>query len=242
VVSSTLVPQYLPLGEQVLIIQFEPVISTLVNRRVHAWADKIKEANILGVKQWMPAFSSLSVCYDPVRISYSQLLNALQQIHLSDADLANSKGRTVHIPVVYGDSYGPDLDYVAAENNISANEVVQIHSSSAYLIYMLGFIASFPYCGDLDSRLALPRRTSPRVKVEKGSIGIANRQTCIYPITSPGGWHLIGRTPMDTFDPYKTPPSCFAAGDSIKFEAITSAEAEGWNEHKQREWNEQWNL
>jgi inhibitor of KinA len=242
VASSTLVPQYLPLGERVLIVQFEQIISIEVNRHVHVWADKIEAANIHGVKQLVPAFSSLSVCYDPVRIGYSELLNELQQISLSDEDLANSKGRTVHIPVVYGGSFGPDLAYVAAETNMSPDEVVHIHSSHIYLIYMLGFIASFPYCGDVDSRLALPRRISPRVRVEKGSIGIANQQTSIYPIASPGGWHIIGRTPMSTFNPYSIPPSSFAAGDYMKFEPIAAAEAEAWNEHKQREWNEQWNL
>jgi inhibitor of KinA len=106
---------------------------------------------------------------------------------------------------------------------------------------MLGVIASFPYCGDVNSRLALKRRPSPRIRVEKGSIAIANRQTIIIPLASPSGWHMIGRTPMDTFNPSLHPPSPFLAGDYLKFEPISPQEAESWNDSKQSEWNEKWN-
>jgi inhibitor of KinA len=235
-------PQYLPLGEQVLIVQFDKEMSIEVNQRVHYLASKVRALGIKGVKQLFPTFCSLSISYDPVMILYDELVAELQKMNVSDIDLLNDKGKVFHVPVVYGGSYGPDLDDVAAQTGLSPDEVVKIHQDTPYLIYMLGFNASMPYCGDVDSRLSLPRRTTPRLNIEQGSIAIANRQTIIYPVSSPGGWHVIGRTPMRTFNPYLDPPTIFKAGDYMKFEPIAAAAAEAWNEHKQREWNDQWNL
>jgi inhibitor of KinA len=233
-------PAYLPLGDQVLLLQFGQEVSKELNLYIHQYVQAIQAARIKGIQQVVASFCSISISYDPILIRYQHLVNALQQIDMTEQAIVDRKGKVLHIPVVYGGEYGQDLDDVADTVGLSPEEVIRIHSSEAYLIYMLGFIASFPYCGDLDSRISVPRRTNPRVKVEKGSIAIANRQTSIYPVSSPGGWHIIGRTPLITFDPYSNPPSRFRAGDYIKFEAITAAEAEGWNELTRKEWTELW--
>ncbi|WP_240417660.1 5-oxoprolinase subunit PxpB [Paenibacillus periandrae] len=233
-------PAYLPLGDQVLLLQFAQEVSKELNLYIHQYVQAIQAARIKGIRQVVASFCSISISYDPIFIRYQHLVNALQQIDTSEKAIGVRKGKVLHIPVVYGGEYGQDLDDVADTVGLSPEEVVRIHSSEAYLIYMLGFIASFPYCGDLNSRISVPRRINPRVKVEKGSIAIANQQTSIYPVSSPGGWHIIGRTPLNTFDPYSNPPSLFRAGDYIKFEAITAAEAEGWNELTRKEWTELW--
>ncbi|MEK3916906.1 5-oxoprolinase subunit PxpB [Paenibacillus sp. FSL H7-0331] len=233
-------PAYLPLGDQVVLLQFGQEVSMELNLYIHQYVQVVQAARIKGIRQVVASFCSISISYDPNLIRYRQLVTELQQMDTTKLDSVGPKGRVLHIPVVYGGDYGQDLDYVADTVGLSPEEVVRMHSDETYLIYMLGFIASFPYCGDIDSRLSLPRRTNPRVKVEKGSIAIANRQTSIYPVSSPGGWHIIGRTPLNTFDPYSNPPSLFRAGDYIKFEAITASDAEGWNELTRKEWTEQW--
>jgi inhibitor of KinA len=238
-------PKYLPLGDQVVIIQFEKIMSIEVNQKIQLLLNVINEAKIHGVKQLIPTFCSLAVRYNPLIISYGEVIRELDKLIKTMEKEKGAKARKekmIHIPVVYGGEYGPDLEYVAQETGITPDEVVQIHHSNDYLIYMLGFIASFPYCGDLDQRIALKRRLNPRVRVEKGSIAIANQQTIIIPIASPSGWHIIGRTPMEMFNPHLDPPSIYLAGDYIKFEPISVEEAENWNEELQREWNEKWNL
>ncbi|SFL53210.1 sensor histidine kinase inhibitor, KipI family [Paenibacillus sp. 1_12] len=235
-------PTYTPLGDQVLLLQFKQEVSMELNLHIHQYIQVIVAARIKGIQQVAASFCSISIHYDPVLIRYQQLVQELQQIDMTEHASVRHKGKTIHVPVVYGGGCGPDLDYVADRAGLSPEEVVRIHSAGTYLIYMLGFIASFPYCGDIDSRLMLPRRTNPRLKVEKGSIAIVNRQTSIYPVSSPGGWHIIGRTPLDTFNPYLDPPSLLRAGDYVKFVAITDSEAECWNEYTGKEWIEQWQI
>lgn len=240
--SSTSYPHCLPLGDQTVIMQFEKEVSFRVNSLVHTYAALLKDASIRGVLQIVPTYASLAISYDPVVISYRELVGELEQLRVQSDTSCTRIGRTIHVPIVYGGDDGPDLAYVAKAAGLYEDEVAGIHYSTLYFVYMLGFIASYPYCGDVDPRIALPRRSSPRIKVKKGSVAIANSHTIVYPITSPGGWHVIGRTPMVTFNPHSEPPSVFMAGDSIKFEPITADEAMHWNEQTQREWNTKWNV
>jgi len=234
-------PRFMPLGDQVVVVQFEKEVSLRVNNLVHAYATLLKDAAIRGVLRVVPTFASLAVSYDPVVISYAELLEELKQLRVQTGESQAELGRTIHVPVVYGGEEGPDLAFVAEATGLSEEEVIRLHVSTSYRVYMLGFIASYPYCGDIDPRLALPRRSNPRLKVEQGSVAIANLQTIVYPIASPGGWHILGRTPMETFNPLSEPPSPYRAGDRIKFERITADEAKRWNEQTQREWNAEWN-
>jgi len=231
-----------PLGEQALIINFKNEISVETNSQVHSLAFLIREADIRGVRRVIPTLRSLAVHYDPLMINYDELLVQLKNLQSLDDKAEHSRGRVIHIPVVYGGEDGYDLGDVAKRTGFSPEEVIDLHSSRHYLIYMLGFIASYPYCGEIDPRLSLPRRTSPNFKVAKGTIAIANEQTIIITNESPTGWHVIGRTPFETFNPFIDPPTIFRAGDSIKFVPITSDEAQSWDSHKQREWREKWNF
>lgn len=233
--------QFQPLGEQTLIVNFKNEISVNTNSQVHTYALLIKEASISGVMQVVPTLRSLAVRYDPLLINYDELLYQLKSLKLCDMNVKNIEGRIIHIPVIYGGEDGPDLKEVAERTGFSQEEVIHMHSSRNYLIYMLGSSSSYPYCGEIDERLSLPRRMSPSLKVAKGTVAIVNEQTIIIPIESPTGWHILGRTPYETFNPLIDPPTIFRIGDYIKFVPITSMEAEEWNLYKQREWNEKWN-
>ncbi|TDF99464.1 5-oxoprolinase subunit PxpB [Paenibacillus piri] len=236
--------EFLPFGDQAVIVQFEKQITPATSRRVIAVANHIANARIPGIKQVIPTFCSLAVRYNPILWSYNGIIQQLQTI-LEAADFADTSasdsGKTIRIPIVYGGEYGPDLEFVAGATRLTEEKVTQLHSAQTYMIYMLGLIGSCPYCGDLDSRLALKRRLQPRLQVAEGSVLIANRQTIIFPLSAPSGWHLIGRTPMKSFNPLLDPPSIFQAGDRIKFEPVSPEEAGGWNEYKQSEWNAKWN-
>jgi inhibitor of KinA len=239
--ATTTYPAYLPMGEQVIIAQFEHVLSIRVNRCVQSFANVITQQKIPGVVQCIPAFNSLAIAYDPLVIDYYQLVETLQSLESYIREETEVANKVIHIPVVYGGKYGPDLEDVAKTTGLTVEEVVKIHQSPKYLVYMVGFIAGFPYCGDIDDRLVLPRRSSPRLKVDKGSVCIANKQTGLYTIASPGGWHLIGWSPMETFNPYDEPPSLLKGGDYVQFIPITAQEAEQWSEQRQREWEREWN-
>ncbi|RFU70285.1 5-oxoprolinase subunit PxpB [Peribacillus saganii] len=234
--------QFQPLGEQVLIVNFKNEISFNTNMQVHSYALLIKESNIRGVQQIIPTLRSLAVLYDPIVIGYDELRNQLKSLKSIDTKIEKNGGRIIYIPVIYGGEDGPDLKEVAERTGLSQEEVIDIHSSNHYLIYMLGFTSSYPYCGEIDQRLSLPRRTSPRIKAAKGTVAIANEQTIIIPIESPTGWHIIGRTPIESFNPSIDPPTIFRAGDYIQFVPISSQEAKEWDSLKQREWREKWNF
>ena len=219
-------------------------MSKLVNQRVLLLAELVHTSNFRGVTQVIPTFCSLAIHYNPLHVGYDAMVEELVKLNEmidSGSGEALSKGRKIVLPIVYGGERGPDLEYVAEQTGMLKEDVIRLHAANTYFIYMLGVIGSFPYCGDLDSSIALKRRTSPRIRVEKGSVAIANLQTIVIPVASPSGWHIIGWTPMETFNPELDPPSIFLPGDHIKFEPISAVEAENWNETKQREWNERWN-
>lgn len=234
-------PEFRLLGDQVVVVQFENEVSAEVNQKVRSLASNIERAGIKGITELIPTFNSLAVCYDPLTISFPKLIDKLEQLNADSKAEGEQRSKTVHIPVVYGGEYGPDVEEIARIKGLTTEEVIRLHHSRPYLVYMVGFIAGFPYCGDVDERLAVPRRANPRLRLPKGTIALANKQTGIYTIASPGGWHMLGWTPMETFNPYRNPPSLLLAGDYIKFEPITAAEAEGWDERKQREWDQTWN-
>lgn len=237
-------PKFLPLGDQVIVAQFEKEMGISINQKVLSFAQEVEAAKISGVTQIIPTFCTVAIRYNPLIIAYKALTEELEIIKsrlVFEQYKEHKPQNIIHIPVVYGGEYGPDIEYVAESTGLDMDEVIRLHTSKPYFIYMLGVIGSYPYLGDLDERLALKRRSSPRIKVEKGSIVIANRLTVLHPLASPSGWHVIGQTPMETFDPHQNPPSTLLAGNYIKFEAISAEEAEQWNDNKQREWIKKWN-
>lgn len=173
----------------------------------------------------MPAYRSLTVTYDPEKVGYDDLVTKIKNLEAtSKARASERKTRRIVIPVVYGDDFGPDLIQVAQYHNLKEPQVIEIHSRNEYLVYMIGFIAGFPYLGKLPDEIVTPRLETPRLRVPQGSVGIAEDQTGIYPRQAPGGWQIIGRTPTKLFDPLWQPPALLQPGDYVKFKPISSGE------------------
>ena len=213
--------RFLPAGDKALAVELGDSISPETNRRVRDLFLAIGNQQIPGIIDLVPTYRSLLVYYDPLRLPLAELeerLAALEQ-HLDQAAVKPPK--LVEIPTLYGGEYGPDLGHVAEHNGLTPEEIIQIHSGTDYLVYMMGFTPGFPYLGGMSERIATPRLQTPRTLIPAGSVGIAERQTGIYPIESPGGWQLIGRTPVQLFDPKREPPVVVEAGDYIRFVSIT---------------------
>ena len=169
-------------------------------------------------------FCSLMVCYDPMKLGYDELCRTLET-QLRDIEPNNDESkRVIEIPVCYGGVFGPDIETVAQHAGLSVSEVVSLHAGHDYLIDMLGFLPGFAYLGGLDERLHTPRLATPRTAIEAGSVGIGGAQTGIYPLASPGGWQLIGRTPLRPYDPAREEPILYRAGDYLRFVPITETE------------------
>lgn len=215
-------------GESGLVVELADKIDLTVNLTVHAIGRSIRQELTGVVEAVVPTYRSLLVMYDPLQIRRDSLKEKIEAIYLRVAmhGTAVSSAKTVVIPVLYGGEAGPDLDFVAHHNNLTPDEVISIHTSGAYRIYMMGFTPGFPYLGGMSERIATPRLSTPRKEIPAGSVGIAGSQTGLYPQKSPGGWQLIGRTPLRVFDPTAADPFLYQAGDLLKFEAISGEEFE----------------
>lgn len=209
-----------PLGDKAITVQFENSISLEVHSKVLAFTRLLDELKVKGISEWVPAFSSVTIYYDPLIISYSEMISILESNREKISSPSSNKKNIVEIPVCYGGEFGPDLEEVAKHSKLSPEEVIQIHSSKDYLVYMIGFAPGFPYLGGMDERIATPRRITPRKKVIAGSVGIAGPQTGIYSLTSPGGWQIIGRSSLCLFDLKKEKPSLLQMGDFVRFKPV----------------------
>ena len=215
--------KHLPVGDRALMVELGNTIDPEINRRVHQLDRAISQAQIQGVEECVPTYRSLLVYYDPLKKSYERLVFELKDFEekLDELTVSTQK-KVIEVPLVYGGSYGSDLNYVAEYHNLTEEEVIQLHSDREYLVYMIGFMAGFPYLGEVADEIATPRLKTPRLKVPAGSVGIAEKQTGIYPYESPGGWQIIGRTPVKLFDPERRPPALIQPGDTLKFKPIDS--------------------
>ncbi len=213
--------KYIPSGDLAFIIKAGDEISEEINRTVRKLLIRLEEEKISGITDFIPSYNELMVCYDPSVLDYRQLPDIFRS-YTADLDAMElPEEYVIHVPVLYGGEYGPDLQYVAEYNSLAEDEVIEIHSSSACLVYMLGFTPGFCYLGGMDQRIATPRRETPRLKIPAGSVGIADGQTGIYPIESPGGWQIIGKTPVRLFNPDHKPEFLFNAGDYVQFFSVT---------------------
>lgn len=222
-------PQIVLAGDSAVSVEFGDEISVRVNDQVNYFQmvieEEVKNGRLNGVVETIPAFCSLMICYDPEIIWYEELEQKLKQLlEASSGQERKQKRRLIEIPVCYGGELGPDLNEVAKHANMSPEEVVRIHSETDYLIYMLGFLPGFAYLGGLDPRIETPRLTTPRVKIPAGSVGIGGRQTGIYPLDCPGGWNLIGATPVRPFRIRRKEPILYRAGDYIRFVPVDRKE------------------
>lgn len=211
-------------GDSALLIEFEQKIAPEINAQITAFVHLLKEQHIEGVTDLIPAFASLLINYDPRVIGYKDLKARIEELLKIEVSEEASEARVFEIPVCYGGEYGPDIANIAENAGLSEQEVIDIHYSKDYLIYMLGFLPGFVYLGGLDERIHTPRLANPRISIPAGSVGIAASQTGIYPLNSPGGWQLLGMTPVKTYDPERETPILVEAGDYIRFVPVTEEE------------------
>jgi inhibitor of KinA len=220
-------PRLSPLGDCAVVIAFGDEIDRATNWRVKAFSDRLGAASLPAIVEHIPTFTNVTVIYDPLSANYKDLVADIERvIEAMPAKILGGDARTVGIPVCYGGEFGPDLESVAERNNLSPDEVVAIHCESTYPVYMIGFAPGFPYLGGMSERISAPRLDTPREKIPAGSVGIAGMQTGVYPIETPGGWRLIGRTPLRMFNPTRDRPSLLQAGDLVRFTAINKVEYE----------------
>lgn len=207
-----------PLGETALTASLGDRVDPALNRRVHALAEAVRQAGWLGVTEVVPAYASLSLFYEPQIVSFEALAARLQALAAALPESVDAApAREIVLPVRYD---GPDLAEVAARTGLSVEAVVARHTGRRYRVYLMGFVPGFAYLGELDAALVLPRRETPRPRVPTGSVAIAGAQTAVYPLTTPGGWHLLGHTDARLFDPSREAPSLLRPGDWVRFEAV----------------------
>jgi inhibitor of KinA len=216
----TVHPRVVALGDSALLVEFENRIDASINDRCIALAEVLEARRIGGVLDIVPAYRTVAVYFDPLKTDGAALRRELDQAVGSAALPAAAPRPTIRVPVCYGAADGPDIGEVASFAASSEDEVVTLHTNATYRVFMLGFSPGFAYMGPVAARIAAPRRATPRTAVPAGSIGIAGQQTGIYPSETPGGWQLVGRTPLRVFDATRMPPSLFRAGDTVQFFAI----------------------
>lgn len=213
-----------PVGDQALLCEFQNYINEETNNQVQRLAMQVRERHIKGVRELLPTYRSLLIFYDKKKITYKKLANMIKQLEKSEV-IEQKQDKKIHIvPCCYGGACGPDLTDMSKSLGLSTKEIVEIHQSKQYKIYMLGFLPGFVYLGGLDERIHMPRLETPRTKIPARSVGIGGNQTGVYPVESPGGWRLIGRTPLNFYNPSVNPPVLCRAGEYIQFQEVTETE------------------
>lgn len=234
-----------PLGDSALVVQFGESINLETHQKVKALATYLADHPFIGMIETIPTYTTVTIFYEPLKLYSMQkknsfytcstyiflcsiIENILRDLLTDTEKLKGYHPRKVEVPLCYGGEFGPDIVYVAEHNNLSVEEVIDIHSMGEYLVYMLGFAPGFPYLGGMSEKIATPRRQSPRLAIPAGSVGIAGLQTGVYPMETPGGWQIIGRTPATLFAPKNNPPSLLQMGDIIRFKPISPKEFANW--------------
>lgn len=218
-------PTISPVGDRAISIDFGQVIDPTINRHIRQTIERIKELQLEGIIELVPTYCALLVEYNAMLYSYSEICKIIEPtLEEGMTNTTNELVTVVEVPTVYGGEFGPDLSFVASHNHLSEDEVISIHSGTDYLVYMLGFIPGFTYLGGMDPRIATPRLSSPRTLIPAGSVGIAGEQTGTYPSDSPGGWQIIGRTPVTMYDMSKAQAALLKAGDYVRYVPIDESE------------------
>ncbi|SDO38531.1 5-oxoprolinase subunit PxpB [Alkalicoccus daliensis] len=220
------IPDIGPLGDKAVRVNFGTEISEEIHLQVRAFCRLLESENITGVSEWVPAYTTVTVHYEPLECSYPSLKQELQQLTEKMKEISLTPGPVWKLPVCYGGEFGPDLKEAAAYTGLSEEEIIQRHTSACYTVYMMGFTPGFPYLGGMDKSIAVPRLETPRNAVPAGAVGIAGEQTGVYSLKTPGGWRIIGRTPVKLCDREAEVPVFLKAGDRIQFTAVTKEEFE----------------
>ncbi|MBM7702446.1 inhibitor of KinA [Bacillus iocasae] len=231
--------QLSPLGDAAIVVAFGKQISEEIHKKVKTFVTKLDKHPFDGLIEYVPAFTTVTLYYNPWVLSKGGVKSAYEEVKTIVEELLKAvdtnkevKARQIEIPVCYEAEFSPDLAFVAEHNGLSKDEVIQIHTAGEYLVYMIGFAPGFPYLGGMNDNIAAPRKTNPRSAIPKGSVGIAGSQTGVYPLETPGGWQIIGRTPVSLFNPYRESPSLLQAGDIVTFTSISKEE---YQEREERE-------
>ena len=210
-----------PLGDLALVLSFGDEINEKTNRQIQHFVSKLEKEKVTGIVEWVPAYTSLTIYYQPEVIGYASLKAKLERVGMFPGHSKPDRQIVYEIPVCYGGELGQDLAYVADYHGLDEQEVINLHANREYLIYMMGFMPGFPYLGGLPEKLAVPRLEKPRQNVMPGAVGIGGNQTGIYPADVPSGWRIIGTTPVTLFSPEKEEPFLFSSGHYIKFVPIS---------------------
>lgn len=206
-----------PLGDSALLLRVGDQIDEAVQRRIRAICARLEKEMPAGAIEIVPAFTTVAIHYDPRHTRYAALAAQVRSLTKDLDEEAVTPARIVTIPVRYGGASGPDLEHVAEHAGLDIDRVVALHTGGEYLVHMIGFAPGFPYLGGLDPRIACPRRDEPRAHVPAGSVGIGGNQTGVYPLESPGGWQIIGRTAIKLFDAQRDPAALLRPGDRVRF-------------------------
>ena len=215
-------PEFLPVGDLAVRVAFGAEIGPQINDHIRCFCHRLEVEPVRGVIEWVPGYATVTVYYRPWIIGYEALCGELVRRLGKGKYAMLPQVRQVEIPVCYGGDWGPDLEEVAAAHDLTPAQVIERHAAGDYLVYFLGFLPGFPYLGGLPPSLATPRRATPRPRVLAGAVGIAGAQTGVYPLETPGGWQIIGRTPLRLYDPARQQPAMLAAGDFVRFVPITA--------------------
>lgn len=217
---------YLPLGDSAFIVKFGEAISEETNAIISSYSKQLIKLDVKGIIELIPSYNEILVVYNPMEIDYKILVQLLKDLENTISINDSMERELIRIPVCYDEKFALDLDFVSEHTELSIKEIIRSHSEPNYLVYMLGFTPGFPYLGGMNKQLSSPRKVNPRTKVEVGSVGIADSQTGIYPIESPGGWQIIGKTPLKLYAPLSRENFLLKSGNFIKFYPIDIAEFE----------------
>jgi len=222
---------YIPSGDSAFLLKFGDSISEDINHQIRNFTNLVRKANLKGIIELVPSYCDLLIYYNPLTINHIKLLAKLRKIESKIDSTKRFSSKTIRIPVLYSHEFGKDLEKVAKHTQLTIPEIVRLHTERKYLVYMLGFTPGFCYLGGMNPKLATPRKSEPELKILSGSVGIADNQTGIYPIESPGGWQIIGRTPVKLFNPEKNHPFLCEAGDYLEFYSISETEYYEYNQN-----------
>ena len=221
-------PTFRIMGDRALLVELGDEVHPSVNRKVRELFLKLDREAVNGVRDLIPSYRSIMVVYDPLVITLPSLRQTVIRLHEEESGAPLPEPKTLEVPVVYGGRFGPDLPWVASFQGIALEDVIRYHTQPLYQVYMIGFTPGFPYLGEVPKEIETPRRETPRTVVPRGSVAIAQKQTGIYSVQSPGGWHILGWTPLRLFDSEKWPPTPIEIGDLVRFFPIQEEEIGKW--------------